>query len=221
MARRARTLSGPSVSMLDLYGVYTSQPKIGSSVTLPLQVGQEGAIVEAVPTLRNLAWHFGLFEAVTEQVRLNILHKIPLGEENIKALEWYRKSVIFERMYVMPLRRELEASEQYPFWFYCVPRGEVFTKDEVTGELKISGAGEMPLTLLPKKAEMARVRYRVEEPVLYVLAAQIGWLITRLSYQRKFLSCKEAIAALGDWLRYLMPGPKSLVEEKIAGILPA
>lgn len=220
MARK-KDLRGASIGLLDLYGVYTGEPKIGSGVALPLKVGREGAIINAVPTLRNLAWHFGMFQGMTEQVRLNILHKIPLSEENVKGLEWYYKDVVFERQWVAPVRRELETSEDYPFWFYCVPRGEVFTKDEVTGELKYGWAGDMPLTLLPKYAERAMVRYKIEEPIMFVLAAQVGWLIVRLSHQRKFFSRKEALETLGDWRNYLLPEPKTLVEEKIAGILPA
>jgi hypothetical protein len=218
--RRPGTLEGIAVDMIDYYDMRSSNPHLGSDATLPLAVGENNSVLDAPPTIRNLVWHFGLCKKLTNRIRINFLKGIPLDLEETKALEWYQKEKIFKERHVIPLRKYLDTNDVRRFWFYCIPAGGPFKKDQKTGELKQGMSDIMPLTLLPKEANRAMDSYSLSEARMHVLAQEVGWLIIKMCQRRRFRLQKDAYDALADWIDFMPKEPLSMVQDKIAFALP-
>lgn len=219
---------GNVFKLMELYHLdEPSKTPLGNMTVLPLRA-VDGVVRDWPPSLENLCIHFGEFQVIDELVAECKEKGVSILDWEERAMQEFKKQRIFEQNYIQPIRRYLEGKWtdiNYPqdlrLWFYCVPRGDIFSKNPVTGEIEYSwNSRQFVLCLLPMTVKQAEGRYQCDEATLRILAPQLAWLTVSFCQRRRLTALKEAQAMLGDWREYLFPPPlKALAENKIRDAL--
>lgn len=218
---------GIARELIELYRIEKSQTPLGNLTLLPLKT-VDGMVRDLPPSLDNLCIHFGEYQMIDELMGEAKEKGVRIVDWEERAMREHKKQRVFEHTYIKPIRRYLEGKwteDHYPqdphLWFYCIPKGDIFSKNPSTGELEYSwNPHSFVLCLLPMTAKEAKERYKCQGKDLWILASQVAWLTISFCQRRRITELPEAHKMLGDWQDYLFPPPvQALAENKIRDAL--
>ncbi|OIO46341.1 hypothetical protein COU05_01600 [bacterium (Candidatus Gribaldobacteria) CG10_big_fil_rev_8_21_14_0_10_37_21] len=198
--KNGRVFSGPEKILIDLYEMhFPSKVQLGNTILLNLKCS-DGKKRPLPPTFYNLCMHLGLFQSIDVLIEEAKEKKVQIVPWQKYAMERYK---IEQGLYraVKRIRGALENewSKEHPLWFYCLPKGEIFQKDEKTGQLVMGWDRTYVLSSLPMTAQDARERYNCSDGQLYQLLPQIIWLCLAFCSRNKIRNQEQAGLMLKGW----------------------